>query len=235
MKRLLLISFFIFPFVALSQKQIDKSSIIESERHFEAKKLKRYLDSGLTKRDIYLTDEINEYVKMLEKQSIDTIGVYLIYYTGYESMDTCKCCDRDWVAYIQWTNNGKTFHKHLHQHHKLLKQYKYCNFDSVRIENSVLIDYYSSLKEKLKNEIVMPVTNIELNESTNEYDYFTTLIDHTAFYTIYCKLDNDSHIIEFDLFRLETKESIFYEDNQNLLTISWWKLLENQIKEIENN
>jgi len=53
-------------------------------------------------------------------------------------------------------------------------------------------------------------------------------------YTLYCKLGNDWHYFDFDLYQLETKDNLFYEENNSLISISWWKLVENQINKIEN-
>ena len=234
MKRIYFISFFIIPFFALSQKPVDKSSIYENVKQFEEKKLQDLLDSGFAYRDIYLFEELNQYLNFLETKGIDTLGVYLEYFSNPWNFDTCVCCDKEWVAYIHWTKNGQIFHKHLHSLHKWIEKNNYCNFDSIEIENSVLIDYYSKWKKKIKNEIIMPVTRIELNDSLNEYEYFFSAIDHTPEYTLYCKLGNDWHYFDFDLYQLETKDNLFYEENNSLISISWWKLVENQINKIEN-
>ena len=183
----------------------------------------KYLDDV----DFYKTgfdSMVVNYIDNLKVAGIDTIGAYSLDYVGYFTSDTCKCGIIPWVAYVQWTKKGKTFHQ---------KITKCCHFKSKIIGYSVLIKFYTYNKKNIDNERIMPIIHGATKGKNGDIILDMAMIDHTEHYSIYCYLNGHSKFTTFEPFYLEKEDNIFYSDNINSTIINWQKLIENQINEMD--
>ncbi len=166
------------------------------------------------------------FVDSLKNYNIDTLGVYEQDYVGAELLfDSCMCGIIPWEAHIDWIKNGLTYHKKITEG---------CQSKSKRIEYSVLINYYISAKSKIDKERIMPVIIGTSKDKAGHISIDFSMVDHTTDYTIYCTLNGHIRFTRFQYYDLVTKEGIFQKDNENSAINSWRKMIDNQIKEIEN-
>lgn len=168
---------------------------------------------------------VSAFIDTLKANNIDTIGAYEQDYVGAYVMDSCMCGIIPWEAYVHWIDNGVTYHQ---------KFTECCQYESMKIKYSVLINYYSSAKSKIDKERIMPViTGTSKGKNGETLIEFST-VDHTTVFTFYCTLNGHSRFTRFQYYDLENEEGIFQKDNENSTINSWRKMVDYQIDEIEN-
>jgi hypothetical protein len=168
---------------------------------------------------------VSAFIDTLKVNKIDTIGAYEQDYVGAYVLDSCMCGIIPWEAYVHWIDNGVTYHK---------KFTECCQYESIRIKHSVLINYYVAAKTKIDTEKIMPVITGSSIDNKGDTLIEFSMVDHTTDFTFYCSLNGHSRFTRFQYYDLENEEGIFQKDNMNSAINSWRKMIDNQIKEIEN-
>ena len=218
-KPIILFLIIIIPLISYSQNKMSKQEIYNYWN--KTSKEIENLDNYKTQFDSVIV----KYIDNLKSSGIDTIGAFSMEDVGSETFDTCECGIIPWVAYVQWQQNGKTFHQ---------KITKCCNFKPKEIESSTLINYYNEFMVQIDKEIIMPVITGTSKGEKGEILLNMDMIDHTTHYLIYCELNEHSKFTTFDKYELENEDNIFYADNLNSKINSWRKKIETQINEIRN-
>ncbi len=209
----------IFPFIADSQNKMSKKEIfqywIQTENNqIEGINYKSQFDSLVVK-----------FIDNLKSSHIDTIGAYAEDYVGSSTWDSCECGLTPWIAFVQWIQHGKTYQQ---------KITKCCTYQSIFLNNSDLINYYISNKNRIDKERIMPVITGTSRDEKGQILFEMSMVDHTTHYTIFCNLSENSKLLTFTQYDLENEDNIFYTDNINSSIYSWRKIIENQIYNVRN-
>lgn len=172
--------------------------------------------------NIYMLDSaIISIIDSLKAMGVDTIGLYNLDFIKYGRFHTGGSWD--WVAYIQWISNCKTFNRKITKYHISNEEI---------IDSSVIIKYYIDNKDVIKNEQIMPViTGASINEKEDTL-FSIEGIANSKYHTIYCYLSGDSKFTRFDQYELDNKNNVFYLDNKNSKINRWVELIQNQINSI---
>lgn len=174
---------------------------------------------------IRLDSLVVDFIDKLRDNGIDTIGAYEVDYVGAYAIDSCMCQTIPWIAYVQWFDDGKTYHQ---------KITKCCKFKPIQINHSVLIRYYISAQDRIDNKRIFPIITGASKNEKGEILLNLLMIDHTNHYSIYCDLNGQTRFTAFEQYELEDNKNLFYNDNTNSIINSWRKMIDNQIKEIGN-
>ena len=169
--------------------------------------------------NVYMLDSvIISIIDSLKALGVDTIGLYNLDYIKYGRLH--RGASWDWVAYIQWIKNRKTYNQ---------KITRYQISDEEIIDSSVIIKYFIDNKNVIKNEQIMPViTGASINEKGDTL-FSIEGIGNSEYHSIYCCLNGESKFTRFDQYELDNKNNIFYLDNKNSKINKWLKLIQNQI------
>ncbi len=168
---------------------------------------------------------VSAFIDTLKSNNIDTIGAYEQDYVGAYVLDSCMCGIIPWEAYVHWIDNGVTYHK---------KFTECCQYESIKIKYSVLINYYTSTQSKIDNERIMPVITGTSKDKNGKTLIEFSMVDHTTYFNLFCTLNGHSRFTRFQYYDLENKDGIFQKENENSTINSWRKMIDNQIVEIEN-
>jgi len=216
-KILNIILFSIIPFVSIAQDKLTKKEIYSTWCYAEENrnKIEAHFDSSV----VVLIDSL----KILK---VDTIGIFAEYSSGGSFLYSESQKNRlsFWTAYIQWVKNGRSYYQ---------KVEKYSFFEPKKIENSRMITFYINNKEAINVNRIMPtITKASMNQK-GIFKFTTGSSTSSTAYQIYCELNGNSTLKNFESYDIENEDNLFYIDNQNSIVKSWWELIEGQIAEIE--
>jgi hypothetical protein len=218
-KTLFILIVSIIPILTFSQDRISKHKIY----------LNWKTEPGNSKAYKYNFDSlVIKTIDNLKTLGVDTFGIYSKHYDDYyiDKRYSPQCEVIHWITYIQWIKNGKTYHQ------KILKC---CIFEPILIEKSVLIRYYINSIFSINKGMIMPIITGASMVKGEIIPWLLGIEPHTIKYTLFCNLNGKSKFIEFYQCELDSKENLFYIENQNSVIISWKKMIDNQIDEIEND
>ena len=206
------------PLISYSQDTLSKKEIYNIWRYeIENRKI----------IDTNFDSIIVSFVDSLKMSMVDTLGIFSRVVTGsYLRNDTCESGVSPWTAHIQWIKNGVTYTRKITQ---------YCTFLTKEIDSSSLITYYLNNKEIIDKERIMPVILNATIKSNRKVVFSSQSTSSSTIYEIYCEYLGNSKFTRFEDYFFENEKNIYYSDNINSKTNIWRKLIEKQIREIDNN
>lgn len=210
-----------FPQSKMTKKEI----LIELKKYDKMRNDRRLKEYGNRLKRLPFDNKVIEFIDSLRINQVDTIGVFYAKYIGAVSSDSCDSGDSPWESHVHWKKNNSIFHRTIRQ---------FCNYKTFIINSSAIIDYYNNCSHELKNEKIIPVIVKAERDVNGEPEIISSLIDHTANYSIFCKRASDSILVNFSEYDMDEKENIFHNENNKTRIKSWFNMIENQINEIRN-
>lgn len=170
-----------------------------------------------TRFDNNLDHKINKFIDSIKNKNIDSIIVYSSAYPGYDVNSKCKSGFFPIYTYIIWKIFGET---------KIQKIEGNCNFNVAQLNSTEMFDFYETNHMRLKGEFFMPVIlGGQKDKKKQTVSYSFTSIDHEPSYCIFYSIDANHRTLKFSESEIQDKKSLFYEHNQKLVAIEWWKII----------
>ncbi|MGE0088537.1 MAG: hypothetical protein AB7S50_03575 [Bacteroidales bacterium] len=212
-----IISISCFSILSFSQEPVSKKDVyLDYVKHLKKNNPDNY--------KFELDSIVAVFIDSLIKHGVDAFGVYEQDYVGAEMVDPCMCAIIPYEAYVNWIINGQVFHR---------KITKCCQFQTVQVEYSVMINYYKNAIEEINKARILPViTNAYKNEKGEIISEFVG-VDHTTEFIIFCSYGTKKSLTTFGYFELVNQKGLFQEENEGSILNSWRKMIESQISELD--
>lgn len=179
-------------------------------------------DQGVNKR-------VREFVDSLKRNNIDSIFIYTKSYPGGLIID--KPCFSFTSRYPIYTYIIWMFRTDLN----IKTIAGNCENSATQINSPEIFNYYTTNKEEINKEYVMPVIFGAQRSKTNRITYSMSAIDHEPNYSLEIRFGETYKEVNFAESFLEVKESLFFEYNLGLKSIHLWNLIKTQTDKLITN
>ena len=171
--------------------------------------------TGNTHGQLFFVPKIRERILDLTSKNIDTIGVFMVTYVGYESDDTCDCDLNAWTCHIFWIENSVAFEQKISA---------CCETEPTKGNSDAFFLFYYHNAIEINNEVIFPVITSTETDKNGNIDLH--ILDHGAEYDIFCKYGSFKTFITFRQEEIENENNIYHNDNINSKINAWRNIIQ---------